>query len=174
MGTLLAILISIVFMVTPAIAAPPDVMTIMKQLKEVFEPVRPSARKVVISVDYKEGKVQWTATQARKKFPDGKRMLMVMLEPEDIRGLAILYWEPENKPSVMWLYVPALHRIRQLRLVEAYEHFLGTDFTYADLGFTPLHEQYKLLGEEELAGRRTYKVEEKILQEGSHYSHIIN
>jgi hypothetical protein len=101
MGTLLAVLISIVFTLTSAIAAPPDVITIMKQTKEVLEPVRPSARKVIISVDYKEGKMEWTATQARKNFPDGKRMLMVMLEPEDIRGLAALYREPENKPGVM-------------------------------------------------------------------------
>jgi hypothetical protein len=55
-----------------------------------------------------------------------------------------------------------------------YEDFLDTDFTYAGLGFLPLYDQYKLLGEEELAGGRTYKVEEKVLQKGSQYSRIIN
>ena len=40
--------------------------------------------------------------------------------------------------------------------VDIYQRFLGTDFTYADLGFVRLHEMYKLLGEEELNGVQAY------------------
>jgi hypothetical protein len=154
-------------------AAPPDVMTIVKHMKEVFEPVRPSTRKVVISMDAEGEKTQWVAGQARKELPDGKRMVMVMLEPESVRGIAYVVVEPNNKPSTLWAYLPAVRRVRGLRPVDAYEHFLGTDFTYADLGFVRLHEHYRLLGEEEHTGVRAYKVEEQVPQERAYYSRII-
>jgi outer membrane lipoprotein-sorting protein len=173
MAILLAIFISIVITVTPAMAAPPDVMTIMNQMKELFEPLRPSTSKLVITTEHKGERAQFTAVQARKKFPDGKRMLTVMLEPDATRGFALLAWEPDKKPTVLWVYMPALRRVLELRTVETYEGFFGTEFTYADLGFIALHERYRLVGEEELTGRHAYKVEEQAPQEQSYYSRII-
>src|SRR5262245_45723325 len=82
-----------------ALAAPPDVMTIVKQMKEVFEPVRPSTRKVVISMSAAGEKIQWVAGEARKEFPDGKRMLIVMLDPPGVRGMAYLIPDPKHKPT---------------------------------------------------------------------------
>jgi outer membrane lipoprotein-sorting protein len=170
-----ALVIACVLMFVPRIAAaaPPDVMTLMKQMKEVFEPMRPSTRKVVISMNDKGETVQWTAGQARKELPDGKRMVMVMLAPESVRGIAYAVAEPKDKPSTMWMYLPAIRRVRGLTPVDTYEHFLGTDFTYADLGFVRLHERYRLLGEETHNGVRAYKIEEAVPQERAYYSRII-
>src|SRR5262249_17783634 len=89
-----------------ALAAPPDVMTIVKQMKEVFEPVRPSTRKVVISMTDAGEKIQWVAGEARKEFPDGKRMLIVMLAPDSVKGMAYMIAEPQNKPTRLWVYTP--------------------------------------------------------------------
>ena len=89
-----------------ALAAPPDVMTIVKQMKEVFEPVRPSTRKVVISMSAAGEKIQWVAGEARKEFPDGKRMLIVMLAPDSVKGMAYMIAEPQNKPTRLWVYTP--------------------------------------------------------------------
>jgi hypothetical protein len=66
-----------------------------------------------------------------------------------------------------------LRRIRQLVGVDAYEHFLGTDFTYADLGFVRLHPQYRLLGEENHGGKETYKIEESVPKERAYYSRVV-
>ena len=68
---------------------------------------------------------------------------------------------------------PVLRRVRELAGVDAYEHFLGTDFTYADLGFVRLHPQYRLLGEEDHGGKQTYKSEESVPQERAYYSRVI-
>jgi hypothetical protein len=156
-----------------ALAAPPDVMTIVRQMKEVFEPVRPSTRKVVISLSAEGETIQWVAGQARKEFPDGKRMVMVMLEPSGVKGMAYVIAEPKNKPSRIWVYSPTIRRVREFVPVDAYEHFLGTDFTYADLGFVRLHEKYRLLGEEQHAGVQAYKIEEQVPQERAYYSRLI-
>jgi hypothetical protein len=156
-----------------ALAAPPDVLSIVKQMKGVFEPARPSTRKIVISVKAGNEKVQWVAAEGRKELPDGKRMVVALLAPKSLRGAAYLIEEPRNKPALLWVYLPALLRLRELLPVDAYEHFLGTDFTYADLGFVRLHENYKLLGEEEHDGVRAYKVEEQVPKERAYYSRLI-
>ncbi|MGE0824638.1 MAG: outer membrane lipoprotein-sorting protein [Candidatus Binatia bacterium] len=157
----------------PAFAAPPDVMTIVKQMKEVFESPRPSTRKVEISLRSKGEEVHWVARQARKEFPDGKRILMVMLAPDDVKGTAYMIAEPKTRPTRMWVYMPAIRRVRELAPVDVYEHFLGTDFTYADLGFVRMHENYRFLGEEQHAGVRAYKIEEQVPKERLYYSRII-
>jgi hypothetical protein len=128
----------------------------------------------VISVTPQRGeKTQWVAGQALKKFPDGKRMVTVILEPEGLKGNAFLVQERQDKPTTMWIYSAALRRIRQLVPVDMYQHFLDTDFTYADLGFVGLQGTYRLLGEEERTGMRTYKIEEGVLRERAYYSRII-
>ncbi len=171
-----ALVIMLVLAVFPvkALAAPPDVMTIVKQMKEVFEPVRPSTRKVVIAMSAEGEKIQWVAGQARKELPDGKRMVMVMLAPDSVKGMAYLIAEPTNKPSRIWVYSPTIRRVRELVPVDAYEHFLSTDFTFADLGFVRLHEKYRLLGEEQHAGVQAYKIEEQVPQERAYYSRLIS
>jgi len=166
--------VALVLAVFPAqaLAAPPDVTTIVKQMKEVFEPVRPSTRKVMISMSAEGEKVQWVAGEARKEFPDGKRIVMVMLELAELKGMGYVIAEPKNQPSRVWTYSPAIRRVRELVPVDAYEHFLGTDFTYADLGFVRVHEQYRLLGEEQHAGVQAYKIEEQVPQARAYYSRL--
>jgi hypothetical protein len=172
-ASILVFLITILFAITPAIAEPPDGITILKQMKEVFEPSRPSLRKVVVTSEFKGYRDQFVVDEARKTFPDGKRRVMVLFKPESVKGNTYLFWEREKQPNFMYIYFPFLRRVREMMPVQLYGHFLGTDFTYADLGFVRLHEHYRLLGEEEHGGIRAYKVEEKFLGEGLYYSRII-
>ena len=66
------------FVSTPARTQAQDpTMDIVKKMKEVLEPVKPSTRKVVLTVNSEGETVQFVAGQARKQFPDGKRMVMV-------------------------------------------------------------------------------------------------
>src|SRR5215813_6840639 len=170
-GLVLAFLLALV--PGEVLAVPPDIMTLVKQMKEVFEPARPSTRKVEIATSAAGEKVRWTAGEARKALPEGKRMVLVLLAPEGVKGMAYMIAEPQNKPSRMWAYTPTIRRVRELVPVDAYEHFLGTDFTYADLGFVRLHEKYRLLGEEQHAGGQAYRIEEQVPQERAYYSRLL-
>jgi outer membrane lipoprotein-sorting protein len=171
---LVTVLIAGLLMSAPSRALAQDpVMDVVKKMKEVFEPVRPSTRTVDITMTAGGETIHWVAREAMKQFPDGKRLVMVMLEPAEVQGNAYLIWEPKDKLSAVWTYMPVLHRVRALAGVDAYEHFLGTDFTYADLGFVRLHPQYRLLGEEDRGGKKTYKIEESVPQERAYYSRVI-
>ena len=155
------------------VAGAPDAASIVHHMKEALEPARSSTRKLTIAVSGQTGQAaQWTAGQAREKRGDGSRVLTVILAPEDARGLAILIQDRGNEADKQWVYVPAVRRVRELARVEAYQAFLNTDFTYADLGFVNPRERYELLGTEQRDGVQTYKVQ-AVPREQWYYSRIV-
>lgn len=164
----------------PALSKPlPEAGSVLGRMKELLEPEGPSLRRIVLKVISKSpytGKVETVekvAGMAVKDFPDGKRMLLVMLEPDDVKGMAFLIRERKDQTDVMWVYLPSIRRVREIKPIDQYEPFLGTDFTYADLGFLKLHGRYKILGEEEHNGVRAYKIEEKVPESMVYYSKTI-
>lgn len=156
-----------------AVFAQPEPLALMQQMKEVFEPNQPTTRKVRITVQTQEEEVHWLAGQAVRQLAEGKEVLTVLLEPAGLQGNAMLVKEQADQPSVMMVYIPPLRRVREIVPVDAYEHFLGTDFTYADLGLVRLHEHYRFLGEETYQGKQAYKVEEIVPEERAYYSRIV-
>jgi outer membrane lipoprotein-sorting protein len=72
----------------------------------------------------------------------------------------------------MWIYLSALQTTRGIVPVDVYERFLGSDFTYSDLGFVSRRGTYRLLGEEVHNGVRAYKVEE-VPKEQWYYARIV-
>ena len=171
-----ALLATVCVAASPAAAQPPpDVGTLVKQMKNAFEPARPSTRKVIVSVNDQGQTLQLVGRVARKTFPDGQRQVIVMTEPPDVRGTALLIAEPKDPstPSVMWLYSPVIRRVRKLIPLDAYDHFLDTDFTFADLGYVRLHGRYRLLGEAEVKGVKAFQLEEKIPNEEWYYSRVV-
>ena len=83
---LIAALAACLFMSAPSRALAQDpVMDVVQKMKDVFEPVRPSTRQVAITMTAGGETNHWVARQAMKQFPDGKRMLMVMVEVRIVR-----------------------------------------------------------------------------------------
>lgn len=141
-------------------AAAPEAMTIVNKMKDVFEPTTPRVATVTITFTGEGSEeVQWVGRMARTVIDGEKRTLLVMLEPPDIKATAFLVQERKDATDQMWLYLPPIDRIRQIIPVETYQQFLGTDFTYADLGFVDRHGHYRLLDKEKHKGKQTYKIE---------------
>ncbi len=82
-------------------------MDIVKKMKEAFEPVKPSTRRVVLTVNSEGETVKFVMAKARKQFPDGKRMVVVLLQPTDLKGNNYLVMEPTDtsKPSSVWAWM---------------------------------------------------------------------
>ncbi|MEO8482146.1 MAG: outer membrane lipoprotein-sorting protein [Acidobacteriota bacterium] len=70
----------------------------------------------------------------------GDRSLIRFTEPADIRGTAFLVWEHPEGPGgpgandERFLYLPSLGRVRRIAASETQESFVGSDFTYEDIG----------------------------------------
>jgi hypothetical protein len=113
--------------------------------------------------------------QARKRLTDGNAILTVILEPDDVKGVGLLMREQKDRPDEQWMYLPATRRVRKILPVSAYESFVGSDFTFADLGFVNLRDRkFSLLGEETIAETPAYKVQEVMAGPHYYYSRIVS
>ena len=80
--------------------------------------------------------------------PDGDRLLIRFTYPNDIRGTGFLVWEHPNSDDERFLYLPSLARVRRIAGTETQESFVGTDFTYEDIGGREFDEYaYAMLDE---------------------------
>ena len=73
----------------------------------------------------------------------GDRVLVRFTYPNDIAGTGFLVWEHPGAEDDRFLYLPALARVRRITGAERQESFVGSDFTYEDIGGRAL-EDYSL------------------------------
>ena len=66
--------------------------------------------------------------------PDGDRLLIRFTYPNDIRGTGFLVWEHPSAQDERFLFLPSLGRVRRIAGTETQESFVGSDFTYEDIG----------------------------------------
>jgi hypothetical protein len=104
--------------------------------------------------------VMRTVDTYRKDCDGSSRQMVVIREPADVAGSAFLSWiHPDRYPD-MWLYLPELGRPRQLNPATRGESFMGSDFTYEDLG-APAHDErtHEIVDRPFVFGEPTYEVE---------------
>ena len=88
------------------------------------------------------------APGAPKTAPDGDRLLIRFTYPNDIRGTSFLVWKHPRGEDERFLYLPSLGRVRRIAGSEAQESFVGSDFSYEDIGGRELEDfTYTLLDE---------------------------
>lgn len=71
---------------------------------------------------------------AAKAAPEGDRLLIRFTYPNDIQGTGFLVWEHPDGEDERFLYLPSLGRVRRIAGSETQESFVGSDFTYEDIG----------------------------------------
>jgi hypothetical protein len=64
----------------------------------------------------------------------GDKVLTRFTYPDDIKGTSFLVWEHPEGEDERFLYLPSLGRVRRIAGGEAQESFVGTDFSYEDIG----------------------------------------
>lgn len=64
----------------------------------------------------------------------GDKQFLEYLAPADVRGTKFLSINEEGQESQMWLYMPALGRERRIASHMTGDSFMGTDFTYDEIG----------------------------------------
>ncbi|WP_438280609.1 outer membrane lipoprotein-sorting protein [Pseudomonas alabamensis] len=82
------------------------------------------------------------------------------VSPPDIKGTATLLIENTDADDDMWIYLPALSKVRRLSASNKRDSFVGTDFSYGDIiGHNPAHWQQQLLRMEPLSdGTQAYVI----------------
>jgi hypothetical protein len=112
-----------------------------------------------------------------KDYGKDAKKLMFFQEPADVKGTAFLSWEYDDpaRDDDKWLYMPALKRVRRISGKSRKEYFMGTDFTYDDMGDRNVDEdRHTLLREETLDGVSCWVVESVPLEEDPMYVRKLN
>lgn len=89
-----------------------------------------------------------------------KKTMMWFLSPADVKGSSFFKIENDDKDDDMWIYLPALGKVRRIASSATNGSFMGSDFTYEDMGDRNLKDYaYKLLKEENINGRLCWVIE---------------
>lgn len=93
---------------------------------------------------------------------DNVSSLIRFLSPMDIKGTGFLSIEYTDRDEDQWLYLPALNKTRRISAADQSDNFMGSDFTYEDIGTEDIDNfEYTILGKEEIDNATCYKIEAK-------------
>ncbi len=91
---------------------------------------------------------------------DNRSTLLRFNSPADVKGIGFLAIENTGRENDQWLYLPALGRSRRISASDDTDNFMGSDFTYEDIGTEEIEEfNYKLKGSENINGFDSYLIE---------------
>ncbi len=89
-----------------------------------------------------------------------EKMLMWFLSPADEKGVSFLRKSYEDRDDDMWIFLPAFGKVRRIASHAKKGNFMGTDFTYEDMGERKIKNYtYKILKEEKINDREYWILE---------------
>ncbi len=100
-------------------------------------------------------------TSYSKDYGRDKKSVMIFNEPADVRGTCFLSWEYDDpdREKDKWLYMPAMRKTRRISGASKNEYFMGTDFTFDDMGKRNVEKDtHTLLGEERVMDHDCWRV----------------
>jgi outer membrane lipoprotein-sorting protein len=88
------------------------------------------------------------------------RRLVNFLSPADVRGTKTLLIEHSAADDDIWIYLPAMKKVRRLVASNKKDSFVGTDFSYGDvIGHKVEDWNHKVVRQEKIDGRDCYVME---------------
>lgn len=143
-------------------AAEPDLIQIMEKnfvVSKVPDSVADATFTLINKTGQERVRKTFGTTKLQENGIDNMRMTR-FLSPPDVKGTVSLLIEHADKDDDIWIYLPALKKVRRLVSNNKKDSFMGTDFTYADvIGYKVGEWNYKLLKEEPVEGQPCYVIE---------------
>lgn len=118
-----------------------------------------------------------TVLSYSKDYGKDKKTIMYFEKPADVKGTGFLSFEYDepSKEDDRWLYLPALKKVRRISGSSKNDYFMGTDFTYDDMGDRSVDEDtHQLLREEVVEGYPCWVVESVPKDKSYMYSKKMN
>ncbi len=100
-----------------------------------------------------------------KDYGETEKTVIVFRTPKDVAGVSYLLWSYDDadggeKDDDRWLYMPAMKKVRRISGSASGDDFMGTDFTYEDIGGRGLSkDDFEILAEESADGADCWKIE---------------
>jgi hypothetical protein len=99
--------------------------------------------------------------QFRSGDSEVEKKIMFFTAPADVRNTSFLSFSyADGKADDRWIYLPALRRVKRIAADNSGDAFMGSDFTYDDMGArNPSADTHTILKEEIVNGQPCYVVE---------------
>ncbi len=113
--------------------------------------------------------------QFTKDLGEVEKSIMFFLSPADVKNTSFMSWTYDSdKSDDQWIYLPALKKTKRISSDSKSDYFMGSDFTYDDLGDRKLEDDtHKLLRKETIEGKECYVVESVSKDEDYMYTKTI-
>ncbi len=99
-------------------------------------------------------------TTASKKFGETTKIITKFISPADVKGTGLLVYDHKNQDDDMWIYLPALRKVRRIVSSEKGKSFMGSEFSNADMSAPKIDDyQYKILGSVNFEGKDCWQIE---------------
>ena len=110
--------------------------------------------------------------QFSKDLGNEEKSIMFFKSPADVKNTSFMNWSYDSEKSDdQWIYLPALKKVKRISSDSKSDYFMGSDFTYDDLGDRKLGaDDHKLIKEENVNGKDCYVVESISKDEDYMYS----
>ena len=163
MKTLLTLL-SMLMLVTTGLFAKPTGREI---ISNVYNRKAPKSQEAVLTMTLvnKQGKERIRKIkQFSRDFGDVEKSIMFFMSPADVKNTSFMNWsyDKPGKDDDQWIYLPVIKRVKRISSDSKSDYFMGSDFTYDDLGDRKVDDDtHKLIKEEKYKGEDCYVVESK-------------
>jgi len=131
---------------------------------------------LTMTLTNKQGETRVRTLKQYIKYGDKMdKKIMFFQSPADVRGTSFMNWSyADGRDDDQWIYLPALKRTKRISSDGRSDNFMGSDFTYDDLGDRhPDEDTHTLLREETLEGKACWVVESIPKEEDYMYSKTI-
>ena len=103
---------------------------------------------------------------------DGDRTMFVFDRPRDVKGTAFLVHAHKDESDDQWLFLPALKRVKRISSSNQSGSFMGSEFSYEDLGTAEVEKfTYRFLRDEPCGDLECSVTERIPVSPDSGYSH---
>lgn len=162
---LMLFVVSLLFTASSVFLPAQENLTGLQVMEKVYN--RPSPKELkanmtMILINSRGEKRVRKIVQYIKDFGSVEKKIMYFVSPADIKNTSFMNWsyDKEGKNDDQWIYLPALKRVKRISSDSKSDYFMGSDFTYDDLGNRkPVEDNHKLVREETFKGEECYVVE---------------
>lgn len=135
---------------TTANVPTPNALNLMRQSSQVSI-VQDSRAQTMFRLTSASGKVREqlasTITRQMGTGTSGAARLARFLSPSDVKGTAVLTVEQAARDDDIWLFLPALGKVRRLQAENKRDAYMGTDLSYGDvIGHAPEDWNHRVTG----------------------------
>lgn len=152
-------------------------MAIMERVFNRLEPNDMRSELTMTLVDSKNKERVRQLKQLSAKFNDGDKKIMEFAGPADVKGTAFMNWSYKDgsRSDDQWIYLPALQRVRRISSEGKGDSFMGSDFSYDDLGARhPNKDEHRIIGAEKIDGEDCYLIESSPKDKNDTYAKTIS